>query len=80
METKSEDVRRRRATKVLHTKERRILSDHIFGVPIKSLIIDSHKVRDVAIFDVPGAYLNADMIKEKFIILKIEGEFVDIMC
>ena len=34
--TKSEDVRRWRATKVLHTKERLILSDHIFGVPINT--------------------------------------------
>ena len=33
----------------------------------------------MAIFDVPGAYLNADIPEDKFIILNIEGEFVDIM-
>ena len=32
------------------------------------------------IFYVPRAYLNADMTEDKFIILKIGGEFVDIMC
>ena len=44
------------------------------------LIINAHGGRDVVIFDVPGAYLNADMPQDKFIQLKIEGEFVDIMC
>ena len=34
----------------------------------------------MANFDVPGAYLNADIPEDKFILLKIEGEFVDIMC
>ena len=44
------------------------------------LIIDTNKVRDMDIFDVPGAYFNADMTKDKCIILNTEGEFVDIMC
>ena len=30
-------------------------------------------------FDVPGAYLHADIPDDKFVLLKIEGEFVDIM-
>ena len=34
----------------------------------------------MAISDYPGAYLNADMPEDKFILLNIEGEFVDIMC
>ena len=34
----------------------------------------------MAIFDVPGAYLNADMLEDKFVLLKLEDEFVDIMC
>ena len=38
-----------------------------------SLIIDSHEGRDMVIFDVPGAYLNADMPEDKLILLKIEG-------
>ena len=43
-----------------------------------SLMIDAHEGRDTMIFDVPGAYLQADM--EKFILLRLEGNFVDIMC
>ena len=45
-----------------------------------SLIIYAHEGRDVGIFDIPGAYLNADMPEDKFILFNIEGEFVDIMC
>ena len=32
------------------------------------------------IFDVPGSYLNADIPEDKFILLNIEEESVDIMC
>ena len=45
-----------------------------------SLIIDAREGRDVAIYDVSGAYLNADIPEDKVILLNIEGEFVDIMC
>ena len=45
-----------------------------------SLLIDAHEERDVAIFDVPGAYLHAELPSGKFVLLKIEGAFVDIMC
>ena len=34
----------------------------------------------MAIFDVPGAYVNADTPEDKFILLNIEEAFVDIMC
>ena len=44
------------------------------------LIIDAHEGRDVGIFDIPGAYLNAGMLEGKFILLNIEGDFFDIMC
>ena len=33
----------------------------------------------MAVFDFPGAYLNTDIPEEKFIIFRIEGEFIDIM-
>ena len=36
-----------------------------------SLIIGAHEGRDVVVFDVPGAYLNADMPEEKFAILNL---------
>jgi KUP system potassium uptake protein len=45
-----------------------------------SLVIDAFEGRDVAIFDIPGAYLNADMPDDKFVLLKLEGEFVHVMC
>ena len=44
------------------------------------LLISAHEERDTAVFDVPGAYLHADIPNDKFVILKIEGEFADIMC
>jgi hypothetical protein len=44
------------------------------------LLINAYEERDTAIFDVPGAYLHAKIPDDKFAILKIEGEFVDIMC
>ena len=47
---------------------------------ISTMIIDSHEQRDVAIADIPGAYLHAEMPPHKNVILKLEGEFVDIMC
>jgi Reverse transcriptase (RNA-dependent DNA polymerase) len=43
-----------------------------------SLMIDSFERRDVATADVAGAYLNADM--DDFVLLKLTGNTVDIMC
>ena len=43
-----------------------------------SLIIDAMEARDVAIADVKGAYLLADM--KGFVLLKMSGESVDILC
>ena len=34
----------------------------------------------MAIFDVPGAYLHANMPEDKFAVIKFENMFVDIMC
>ena len=47
---------------------------------IASLIIDAHEGRSVGIFDVPGAYLHAEIPKGKTILMKLRGEFVEIMC
>ena len=44
------------------------------------LIIDAHEGRYVTIFDVPVTYVNADTQEAKFVLLNIEGEFMDIMC
>ena len=46
---------------------------------LAQLIIDSFEERATEIFDVPGAYLNSDMLEDKFVLLKLEDEFVDIM-
>ena len=45
-----------------------------------TLCIDAHENRDVAVFDVPGAYLNAYMPDDKFLLIKFSDKFVDIMC
>ena len=34
----------------------------------------------MVIFDVPGAYLNWDMLEDKFVSLNLEDDFVDILC
>jgi hypothetical protein len=41
-------------------------------------MIDAKERRDVATADVEGAYLHADI--EEFVLLKLVGEAVDIMC
>jgi hypothetical protein len=43
-----------------------------------SLMIDALEQRDVATADVAGAYLHADM--DEFVLLKLSGDTVDIMC
>ena len=44
------------------------------------LVIDAYEERDVATFDIPGAYLHTKMPVNKDMILKLRGRFVDIMC
>ena len=44
------------------------------------LMIDAFEECAMAIFDVPGAYLNSDIPEDKFLFLKLEDEFVGIMC
>jgi len=43
------------------------------------LITFGYEKRKVAVLDAPGAYLHADIPKSKLVLLKIEGQFVDIM-
>ena len=62
------------------TKEDTSSSTIFLEALFASIINDAHEERDVVNFYVPGAYLNTDMLEDKFILLKIEGEFVDIMC
>ena len=73
-------MRRWTTPEILHNQRRRILADHLPGIFFTGLIINAHEGRDVANFDVPGEYLNVDNPEVKFVLLKIEGEFLDIMC
>ena len=69
-------------------KQKRFLkSDEVFSSPtvsneafISTTVIDAVEKRDVATADVPGAYLHAEFPKDKKVILKLTGIFVDIMC
>ena len=47
---------------------------------LATMIIDAYEKRNVAIADIPGAYMHAEMPEGKNILLKLEEEFVDIMC
>jgi hypothetical protein len=47
---------------------------------LATLMVDVYEGRDVATFDVPGAYLHAEMPKDKRVLMILRGEFVDIMC
>jgi len=43
------------------------------------LMINAHEKRAVSIFDVPGAYLQTEPPKSKFVLLLLEGQYVDFM-
>ena len=47
---------------------------------LEQLMIEAFEEHAMEIFDVPGAYLNCDMTEDKFVLIKLEDEFVDIMC
>ena len=47
---------------------------------IMTLIVDVFEGKKVTTFDVPGAYLHAEMPEDKKILMVLRGEFVDIMC
>ena len=45
-----------------------------------TFVVDAYEGRDIATFDIPGAYLHAPVPLEKQVLLKLRGIFVDIMC
>ena len=47
---------------------------------MSTLLIDSMEQCNVAVFNVPGAYLHTEVPEYKQILLHIRDEFVDIMC
>ena len=70
------------------SKQRRFLkSDEVYSSPtvsnegfLATTVIDAVEERDVGVADVPGAYLHAEFPKDKKVILRLVGVFVDIMC
>ena len=47
---------------------------------ITSVIIDAYKDEKVAIFYFPGVHLQTDLPDDKFVLLKLKGQFLEIMC
>ena len=45
-----------------------------------TFIVDGHKGLDVTTFDIPGAYLIADIPKGKRILMKLRWDFFNIVC
>ena len=70
------------------SKQRRFLCDDesvasptvSFEAMLGTLVIDAFEERDIAIFDVPGAYFYAKITKDKKVLMKLCDTFVDIMC
>ena len=47
---------------------------------ITTLVIDVFEHRNVVTFEIPGAYLHAEMPTDKTLLLKLKGTFVDMIC
>jgi len=47
---------------------------------LATLIIDVQEGRKIQTFDVPGAYLHAEIPKDEKVYMKFEGDFADIIC
>ena len=45
-----------------------------------TLVIDAYEERYIANFEIPGAYLHAEMLADKNVILKLHGRFVESIC
>ena len=45
-----------------------------------TFLIAAYEDRQVASFDIPGAFLQADMADDKLLLLKFRGDFVNMMC
>eukprot|EP00957_Ditylum_brightwellii_P132411 10096948-Ditylum_brightwellii.AAC.1 len=45
-----------------------------------TLLIGAHEGRKLISFDVPGAFLQAEMAENKLVLLKLKGKFMDMMC
>ena len=63
-------------------KEGRIISSPTASLEsiLATLVIDAYEGRYMAIADVPVPCLHAEMPQDKMVLLKLKGQFVDIMC
>jgi hypothetical protein len=75
---KGQTVADGRPQKGLYIKEETTSPTVSTDALMMSILIEARERRDVATADVAGAYLKADF--EDFVVLRVEGESVDIMC
>ena len=50
---------------------------------IVALLVDAHEGRDIGIFEIPGAYLQAKLAPKpnnERVLMKVVGDFVDVRC
>ena len=47
---------------------------------LTTLVIAAYQGRQIISFDIPGAFLQAELPDDKLLLLRLNGEFVDIMC
>ena len=47
---------------------------------MQTLVIDATEQRDVAILDVPGSFLQNALTADKFLLVRIRYEFLDVVC
>ena len=47
---------------------------------LSTFIIDAYEGRHIGSFDIPGAYLHTSMPKNKQVVMRLRGKFVDMMC
>ena len=65
--------------KFVPTYEEKVPTITLEGL-LDTMAIDAYEGRKVATFDITGAYLQTDIPKDKFMLILLEGKFVDIMC
>ena len=47
---------------------------------LSTFVIDAYEDRHVAVLDIPGAYLHTGMPDHKRVVMRLRGQFVDLMC
>ena len=72
---------KRKQTKSVFEKYESLASPTVgLVILMTTLLIGSHEERKFIYFDVPGDFLQAEMVYDKLVLLKLKGDFVDMMC